>query len=273
LPRLEDAIVFALAIAMPPDGLNAIKAELNRTLPDIKSSHRCEAIARGLGFRTYASAKANTQSATPDRMLARGRGFVDYLAEHGFVVPAKPFYHAVARVTLRHIGRMHPKLTMWGIGVGRPQRKADGKWENWEDRNARFVRAREELMSDSAVEPFLTSLAFVVKVERTKTIRKGTGSYRLKHIAENFPSTYPEGNRLGPQYVANGALIAAAIHAGFQYRSYVDEFGYDDLNVNFNMSKPSIDELDCEIRPNGPHAQTRKRRAEIQRYRYSSVIV
>jgi hypothetical protein len=196
---------------------------------------------------------------------------MDYLAKHGFVVSAERFYHAVAKVALRDVAKMNPKLTMWGVGIGRPRRKANGKWEDWQDRNAKFVEAREELTSDGAVGPFLTSLAFVAEVKRTKTIRNGTGSYRLKHIAENFACSYPEGNKLGPQYVPNGAFIAAAIHYGFQYKPCVDELGYDDLNVNFNMSKSCIEDLDCEIRSSGARAQDRKRRAESRRYRHSLV--
>jgi hypothetical protein len=237
----------------------------------VKSSHRCEAIARGLGFRTYASARAVAQSAIPNRVAAQGGQFVEYLAEHGFVVSAEPFYHALAKVALCDIAKMNPKLTIWGIGVGRPQRRVDGKWESWHDRNTKFVEARDELMSDSAVGPFLTSLAFVAKVKRTKTIRNGTGSYGLKHVAEKLSCTYPEGNSLGPQYLPNGVLIAAAIHAGFKYRSYVDELGYDVPNVSFNMSKTCIEELDREIRPDGARAQDRRRRAEIRRYRYNLI--
>lgn len=259
--------MFTLAITVTLDAVKAIKSELTSKLPHIKSSHRCEAIARGLGFRTYASARVAALSAMPDRAVVRGEQFVAYLAEHHFTVSAEPFYHAAAKVALRDIAKHNPKLTMWGIGVGRPQRKSDGRWEDSRDRNAKFVEARKELVSDDATEAFLASLAFVARVTRTKTIRSGTDSYRLKHIAENFACTYPEGDKLGPQYVPNGVLIAAAIHSGFQFRSYVDELGYDDLNVSFNMSKPCIADLDCEIRSNGAYAQIRKYRAETRRYR------
>lgn len=264
--------MFILEIPFTPDRLDAVKAELTRTLTHVKSSHRCEAMARGMGFRTYASAKAVAQSAQLDRVTLHGELFVAYLAKHDFAVSPEPFYWAGAKVALGDIAKMNPKLTMWGIGIGRPWRKADGEWEDWRDRNAKFVAARDELVSDGVVGAFLTSLAFIAKVKQTKTIRNHTGSYRLKHIAENFASTYPEGGRLGPKYVPNGVLIAAAIHAGFHYRTYVDELGYYDLNVNFNMSKPCIDELDREIRPNGAHGQDHKRRAEIRQYRESSVI-
>jgi hypothetical protein len=59
-------------------------------------------------------------------------------------------------------------------------------------------------------------------------------------------------------------LIAAAVHAGFKYKTYVDDFGYDLPNVNFNMSKRSIDELDFEIRPNMAATPHRIRRGQTK---------
>ena len=260
--------MFALTIPVSASRLGAIKAELTCKLPDVKSSHRCEAIARGLGFRTYAGALAAVKSETPETAQVRGDPFTAYLAEHAFSVSPKVLYYAAAKVALQNISERTPKLTMWGIGVGRPRRKDDGRWEDFRDMNAKFQKDRAELVSDGAVAPFLTSLAFLKRVASTKTIRKGTGSYWLKHIAENYACTYPEGEKLGPTYVSNGVLIAAALHAGFKMKTYVDELGYDDLNVSFNMSKPCLEELDCEIRPDGARAQDRRRREEMKRYRH-----
>ena len=127
-------------------------------------------------------------------------------------------------------------------------------------------------MSDHATEQFLLSLAFLARVQPTKTIRPYTNSYWLKHIAENYGCTYPEGHELGPQYVSNPALIAAAIHAGFEYKTYVDELGYDSLNVRFNMSKTSLVDLDCAFRPNGGQAQDRGRRAEMRKSKTLSTV-
>ena len=254
--------MFTLNIPVTSAGLDALKADLTRTLPEVKSSHRCEAIARGLGFRTYAALLSTTRSPDPVIATVHGAAFSAYLAEHRFDVPPHPFYRAVGRVAICAVLEKMPKLTMWGIGVGEPRRKSDGKWESWPDLQAKFIARREELLSDHAVEPFLLSLAFLSRVKPTKTIRKGTGSYWLKHIAENYACTYPEGDKLGPQYVTNGVLIAAAVHAGFNTKTYVDDSGYDSLNVSFNMSKPSLEDLDCEIRPNGARAQDRRRREE-----------
>ncbi|MDJ1158094.1 hypothetical protein QNA08_07590 [Chelatococcus sp. SYSU_G07232] len=259
--------MFALTIPVSADGLDTIKAELTRELPDVKSSHRCEAIARGLGFRTYAAALAAVKAETPGTAHIRGDLFTTYLADHGFDVRPKLLYHAAAKVALHEVSKRMPKLTMWGIGVGRPRRKEDGSWEDFRDMNAKFRQDRAVLISDGAVKSFLTSLAFLARVTPTKTIRKGTGSYWLKHIAENYACAYPEGEKLGPTYVANGVLIAAALHAGFKIKTYIDEMGYDDLNVSFNMSKPCLEDLDCEIRPDGVRAQDRRHREQMKRYR------
>lgn len=259
--------MFALKIPVSADRLDAIKAELTRKLPDVKSSHRCEAIARGLGFRTYATALTAVKVETSETAQVRGDLFAAYLADHGFDVSPKLLYHAVAKVALGDVSERTSKLTLWGIGVGRPRRKEDGRWEDFRDMNAKFRQDRAELLGDGAVKSFLTSLAFLERVTPTKTIRKGAGSYRLKHIAENYSCTYPEGAELGPIYVSNGVLIAAALYAGFKMKTYVDEMGYDDLNVSFNMSKPCLEDLDCEIRPDGARAQDRRHREQMKRYR------
>jgi hypothetical protein len=172
------------------------------------------------------------------------------------------FYRAVARVAIRSVLERTPRLCIRGFGDGRPARKQDGKLEDAREHFARFLGNRQELLEDAAVDQFLRSLAFLRRVQATKTVRPDTSSYRLKHIAENYACTYPEGDKLGPHYVSNGALIAAAIHAGFRYKTYVDELGWDSPNVNFNMSKPRLDDLDCEIRPDGARAEQRRRRVE-----------
>lgn len=259
--------MFALTILVSADQLDTIKAELTRKLSDVKSSHRCEAIARGLGFRTYATALNAVRSSTPRKIQVRGDLFSAYLAEHGFEVSPQQFYQVATKVALRDVAAQVPNLTVWGIGAGRPQRKDDGSWETFRDMNAKFRQHREELVSDYQVNAFLASLALLKRITPTKTIRQNTGSYWLKHIAENYNCTYPEGDELGPTYVPSGILIATALHLGFKMKTYVDEYGYDALNVCFNMSKPCLDDLDCEIRPDGARAQSRRFRQQMKRYR------
>ena len=155
------------------------------------------------------SSRAQIRSPSSISVTADGVGFATYLQAHGFNVSPVPFYRAAARVALHAVLDKEPKLTIWGIGVGGPKRKANGQRENPREFQARFVAEREQLLTDFAIEPFLLSLALVAKIAH-RTIGSGTGSYGLKHIAEKYKCTYPEGEQLGPQYVPNGV----AIHCG-----------------------------------------------------------
>ena len=252
--------MFTMHISLTEAALDALKAELLALLPDVKSSHRCEAIGRGLGFNTYAAARTAARSPASCNATIHPAAFVSYLAQHGFNTSSIPLFHAAAKVALRSVAERTPRLTIWGMGIGRPQASANGKRETGAEFSKRHVEARDELTSNYAVRPFLVSLALLERVTPTKTIRKGTGSYWLKHIAENYACSYPDGGELGPRYVPNGAFIAAAIHAGFRYRSSIDEYGYDEVNVRFNMSRPRLVDLDCEIRPDGGYAEDRRRK-------------
>jgi hypothetical protein len=270
---MEDAIVFTLTIPVTPTSVEAIKAELTKSLPGVKSSHRCEAVARGLGYRTYASLLSATRGSVPHVATAEGATFISYLASHDFQVTALPFYRAAARVALRTVLEKQPRLTQYGIGVGEWQRRSDGSWETGAERRARLIASRESMLTDYEIEPFLLSLALLSRVERTKTIRPHTNSYWLKHIAEEYACTYPEGEKLGPQYVPNGIFIAAAVHAGFDIKTHTDYRGNESLNVTFNMSKPSLLALEYEIRPDSGRSQDRKRRIERRELKRRQVWV
>jgi hypothetical protein len=252
---MEDASVFTLSLNLQLTDLEALKIDLGRSLPEVKSSHRCEAIARGFGFRTYAALLADMRSIGNIVVAAKGNAFRDYLFEHQFDVLPQSFYRAAARVAVRQVIENNPTLTRNGIGIGPRQHKSDGQRETPSEYHARFVEWRNELQLDIVMEEFLRSLAFLAQIEPTKTVRPDTSSYRLKHIAEKYKCNYPEGHQLGPSYVSNGALIAAAIHSGFNIKTYADS-----PNVNFNMSKKALDDLDCRLRSDGARAQDRQRR-------------
>ncbi|WP_192355965.1 hypothetical protein [Mesorhizobium mediterraneum] len=272
--------MFNLNLQVTEPNLEALKAELTRTLSHVKSSHRCEALARSLGFRTYATGRAEAKAWAPIIATVKGDLFQDYLYAHGFECSALPLYLAAGRIALADIRQKSPHLTVWGMGVGRPRHKADGRLETRAELNKRFAEEREELTSDGAVESFLATLALLSRVPPTKTIRQESGSYWLKHIAENFACSYPTGEKLGPRYVPNGAAIAAAIHAGFRFKTYLDENGFWEINVSFNMSKALLIDLDCQMRPTGVYAEERRwkqRNVEEKRqqrtlYRYLSMI-
>src|SRR5262245_5857053 len=229
--------MFVLRISVTPPGVERMKAELTKSLPDLKSSHRVEALGRGLGFHTYAALRAATQSPTPTVAMVTGVLFSAYLKGHRFEADPAHLYRAAAHVAIQGVLDTVPKLHIHGIGFGRLQRNADGSRQTPQQQYAEFLERREECLGQHASEAFLRSLALLARVKPTKTIRLGTGSYRLKHVAENYVCTYPEGRTLGPDYVPNGMLIAAALHMGFKHKTHVDDLGYDTQNASFNMSK------------------------------------
>lgn len=264
--------MFSLSMPMTMSVVDTIKLALTKALPSVKSSHRCEAFARGLGYRTYAALRADAETDNLPIAAADGAAFVQYLAQHDFNVGQTEFYHAVAKAAVQVVVDQWPSLNINGFGTGERERGSDGRWESAAEEQKRLEAYRDDLLSDYALAPFLASLALVSRIERTKTVRPGTGSYKLKHIAENYACTYPDGETLGPVYVANGVLIAAAIHAGFAVKPYTDDYGREILNAGFNMSKTSIEDLDCEIRPDGGAAHARRareRRRASSRFTYN----
>lgn len=265
--------MFVLRISVTSLVVEKIKAELTKSLPDVKSSHRVEALGRGLGFRTYAALRSALHSDTPITVAVTAGIFSAYLKEHGFEVERPHLYRAAAQAAIQNILDTVPRLHIHGIGFGRPQRNADGLRQTPQQQYAEFLERRQECLGQDAAEAFLRSLALLARVKPTKTIRSGTGSYRLKHIAENYACTYPEGEALGPDYVPNGMLIAAALHMGFKYKTHVDDLGYDTQNASFNMSKVVIDDLDVEIRPRSGFAQDRARAREMREARKQGLVI
>ena len=111
--------MFVLRISVTPSAVEHIKAELTRDLAEVKSSHRVEAIGRGLGFRSYAALRAVSQQSVPPAALVTGGIFSAYLTEHGFPLEATHFYLATARVAIRNVLDAVPRLHIHGIGFGR----------------------------------------------------------------------------------------------------------------------------------------------------------
>lgn len=250
--------MFNLPIELSLSSLEAHKREIQNRFPDVKSSHRCEAIARGFGFSKNASLR---EAASKENMSATAdaAAFCAFLGDRGYTVDENTFYLATAKVAVTEIMKKFFPLTIWGFGCGRPERKAGGEFENPAEFSARFLDEKDQLTSDHGLSAVLRSLALLIRIPKTKTIRDGTYSYRLKHIAENYASTFPNGEPLGPDYVPNGAFIAAALLAGFNHKKDYDHLGYHSPNATFNMPQRIIDDLDCEIRPTGAIAQSRQR--------------
>lgn len=249
--------MFQLFLPVTLSTLDTTKLALTRALPHVKSSHRSEAMARGFGFRTHATFLAAARSGRGEIAALEGAAFTRYLAHHDFQVPGSALFVAGAKAAIAAIAARHPTLTRIGFGVG--------EWKRGDtitSRRKSFDDYRSDLSTDHSAEAFLASLAFLHRVSRTKTVRPNTGSYWVKHIAENYACKYPHGENLGPVYVPNGVLIAAAAHAGFDVKADRDDYGREMLNAEFNMSKASLQDLDCEIRPEMGWVQDRLRKRQ-----------
>jgi len=233
--------MFSLAIPLSVEAVKSIKASLTRSMSEVKSSHRCEAMARGLGFRTHASLRAGVKNGVCPQAIVDGEAFVAYLRERRFSDATAPsFYIACAQVAVSFALEKEPMLCWHGIGFGEYQRRSDGSLENMNERHERFYGDRAKLCSPHYVQQFLRALVVLTNVERCKNITSVYGSYRLKHVAERAVSNYPTGEKLGPDYVSNGAFIAAAIHVGFKWRTSTKPNGEYYPNVGFNMSTRSL---------------------------------
>lgn len=254
-------LTFDLRIPVTADTAAAIKRDVANSLTGFKSSHLSEAVARGIGFNSHASLLAAAGAGENSHCMVSGAVFSAFLRERGYDADERPFYKAAARVAIRNVMEAEPRLSHWGYGVGRPKRKPDGKWENATEHHARFLAEREQLLSDGPVEEFLRSLVLVQLIAPIKKINRRSGSYGLKHRAEKLKCTYPGGKTLGPDYVANGALIVAAVHAGFNYKAFIDDLGYEDVNVAFNMSQTSLDDALYRFLGSRGLTEERKQRA------------
>ena len=80
-------------VSLDMDGFDAVKKSLAFLLPNVKSSHRVEAMARGLGFSTNAALRASLATGPVSRSINDG-AFLDYLADHGFTTADKPLLQA-----------------------------------------------------------------------------------------------------------------------------------------------------------------------------------
>lgn len=253
-----------LQFLLSKTGLDAIKTEIRTEGKSVKSSHRCEAIARGFGRSTYATLLAELNEFCQAEVSLDEGAFKGYLDEHGFNMEASPLYRASARAALSNVLSEYPELTADGMGV---YARHSWGYESTPDFELRQKKSRAKMQTAKAAECFLLALAFVQRIPATKTIRHGVGYRRLKHIAENMAATYPNGAAYGPQYLPAGFVLAAAIHSGFKWKKIRGLDGNIGPEVRFNVSSTEVDDLDCQIRPDGSLAKSKERERQLSERR------
>jgi hypothetical protein len=209
------------------DDIELLKRELGVLLPAVKSSHRVEAMARGLGWQTNAALRTTLGNEAIERGVD-DRAFTDYLKLRGFSeAPFDALSEAVVgckfpheRAALQRVMAHEPRLARWGFGVHRDARQTR------EERLNEFEQNRAELCRAGGIAEFLRAREYLSYASHRRTVNYRVSSYGLKHGAEH----YFRDRGLNNNYVSNGALIAAAIHLGFNYRA-------DGPNAYFNMGR------------------------------------
>jgi hypothetical protein len=239
-------------VEINPEFVIHLKASLRLYFPGVGSSHRLEAASRGLGFQSFAGLSASSRGQIVLSSTPMADRFMNFLEGHDYLgIDPMDFLRAVGLSAIRIVTSQHELLCSRQMGYGQRQRKQGGGWETPREEYARKQKDREELSSQWCVDGFLLSLAFLRRLSSIKTINAKTGSYRLKHIAENYSHYERDFGQIAPTYVSNGTFIAAALHRGLMFRTYKDDQGNTENSTFFNLSEKAIIDIDCEIRPDG----------------------
>jgi hypothetical protein len=215
-------ITFSLA------DIESLKRELTRLLPDVKSSHRVEAMARGLGWNTNAALRADL-SANAIGRVPDPKAFETYLRDYGFAgAPSVTLLHVIARTkfpseyaAIQRVMDRDPDLATGGYGLpgDRSQPRAQ--------REAEFRQDREEMLTPERIGQFIRARAYLEPFGKRQSLNTKVSSYGLKHRAENFHRE----RGVNYSYVSNGMLIAAALDLGFRVKpTNINAF----LNISSN---------------------------------------
>jgi len=192
--------------------LDPLKGHLLALIPQAQSSHRAEALARGLGFGSNAALRAGVADAPIDCEVDTG-AFIDFLKSRDVRdVPWNTLSEAIVRVKLADqrtaittVMEQLPELGSRGFRTRDARRTTR---ENADD----FRASREEMLEPHSVAEFMRAVAFLETKEKAGTVSRKATSYGYKHEAERFHrDVKPRAN----PYVANGLFIAAAAHLGF----------------------------------------------------------
>jgi hypothetical protein len=218
--------------------VEAMKAELRRILPKAKSSHRAEALARGLGWATNAAMRAELANGATERILDPA-AFKTFFHVRGLSNPGRAFLDAVLRTQIRAVMSAQVQLTHHGLGIFQRGVLSPA------DRLAHYTEQREQMLGAPALEEFERACEFLVGLDRTSAPTRTFSSYNLKHFAERWHQHRGIEGRWNREYVSNGMLLAAAYHLGFE----VKRASRNAFTAYLNVSTVSVRALDEMRKP------------------------
>lgn len=158
-----------------------------------------------------------------DRMLKTGEAYTT--ARRRYVNGAgDPRAHSRALVELAI--QRDPMLTAFGLGVWKQRRMSRVAFDE------AFAKGRAELFTDRVLDEVETCAAWLSLQRPIKTLNRERGSHSFKHEVERWVDRTCKEH----QYISNGALIAAALGLGFEFKQ--TEWGSP--NVYLNLSKRQL---------------------------------
>ena len=227
-----------MKITVTADLIDDMKSDLRMALPGAGSCHRTEALARGLGWKTYAAMKASLRAGPAERGIEPDT-FAAYLSAHGAAATGEHLVQAVLRAQIRAVLAAQAQLTHAGFGIPRDSRLSVAEWR------AKFDRERASMLGDEAVSEFRRACSYLALLTTTKAPNRSHTSYGIKHAAERHHRRQASGDRMANVYVSNGMLLAAAFHQGLR----VSRVAWDSQNAYLNISSRAFRELDSDRRP------------------------
>lgn len=216
----------------------AIAAELGHVDPD----RRMEGMARALRYLSTED-MLDDIGREPLRTVS-GPALVAFLDRPNEACTPLAAHRVMARYAIQVVMARDPLAHRRGYGRRSGKAGLAPRAERKRIEDQEFQRNRQALLKDDkVVDEFLRAHAFCSVLEKTKRPRPTANSYRLKHDAEWIAYRLPDGIELAPGFVSNGAIVLAAIYAGFD----VAQTAYSGPNVRINASVRSIMEVLREV--------------------------
>lgn len=203
-----------------------LKRHLKQALPEVRSSYRIQAAARGLGFNTLGGL-TNALKNAPVSTDFDDRAFRDFLIRRDHDVEARALRDAVIRTVLEPIVAGVWNLSTWGYGL----RESYPPNQNY---RAALAADQAELFDDIHCKQFELALVFLQRAKKRNSLNRRVTSNQLKHDAENVSREFGLYPHLG-NWVKNGVFIAAAIYEGFE----VKRRAWNSLDAYLNISSKS----------------------------------
>lgn len=205
-----------------------LKRRALEAMPNVSASCRVEALARGLGFNTYAGLRSALNAGS---VLAEidEKAFTEHLHRKGTQVGPRVLQRVIIRTLLEPIIEANPWLTTHGFGVPRH------RYSTAEAFREEMESSRQEFSKDKTCDQFELALIMLQRCERRKTLNRDFHTYNLKHTAENLSREMEFRTELD-NYISNGVFIAAALYEGFEVR----RISWDSLSGYLNISSKSV---------------------------------